>query len=120
MKGIVLFGHGARDIRWREPFDRLCSMWRDQHPDQPVATAFLELMEPTLTEAVKQMEVMGVSEVLVLPVFMGQGGHLRNDLPRLMEDCQKMFPDIRLSTTHAIGEDVAVLQAVIDLGARFI
>ena len=28
MKAIILFGHGARDARWREPFDRLATLWR--------------------------------------------------------------------------------------------
>ena len=41
MKAIILFGHGARDSRWREPFDRLAHLWRQQHPGTPVELAFL-------------------------------------------------------------------------------
>ena len=45
MKAIILFGHGARDSRWREPFDRLAGLWRDQNPNTPVELAFLEMMQ---------------------------------------------------------------------------
>jgi sirohydrochlorin cobaltochelatase len=40
--GIVLFGHGARDARWAEPFERLAAKLRASRGGQPVALAFLE------------------------------------------------------------------------------
>ena len=115
---IVLFGHGARDVRWREPFDRLVSMWKAQHPDVRVELAFLELMQPNLEEAITSLVAAGVVEVAVVPVFFGQGGHLRNDFPVLLQSCQAKFPQIGLSATHAVGEDLAVLQAIVDFAAK--
>ena len=118
MKGIILFGHGARDSRWREPFDRLVKLWQEQHPNTPVELAFLEMMQPSLEEAVSSLSVKGVTQITVVPVFFGQGVHLRNDFPVLLEACQKQYPNITLSATPAVGEDLAVLQAIVDFGAR--
>ena len=120
MKAIILFGHGARDSRWREPFDRLAALWRDQHPGTPVELAFLEMMQPSLEEAVAGLSTKGATDLVVVPVFFGQGGHLRNDFPVLLEECRGKFPDIRLSATPAVGEDLAVLQAIVDFSARSI
>jgi sirohydrochlorin cobaltochelatase len=118
MKSIILFGHGARDSRWREPFDRLASLWRAQHTQVRVELAFLELMQPTLEEVITSLVAAGATQVVVVPVFFGQGGHLRNDFPVLLSACQDKFPDLQLSSTSAVGEDEAVLQAIIDFGAR--
>ena len=118
MKAIILFGHGARDIRWREPFDCLASLWREQHSATTVELAFLEMMQPSLEVAVTSLVAMGATEIIVVPVFFGQGGRLRNDFPVLLEDCQKKFPSTSLSATQAVGEDLAVLQAIVDFGAR--
>lgn len=118
MKAIILFGHGARDARWREPFDRLAGLWRDQNPNTPVELAFLEMMQPSLGEAVAALVAKDADEIIVVPVFFGQGGHLRNDFPVLLESCQKQFPGIKLSATPAVGEDSAVLQAIVDFGTR--
>ena len=118
MKAIILFGHGARDSRWREPFERLATLWRSQHSAIPVELAFLEMMEPSLQTAVASLISKGIAEISVVPVFFGQGGHLRNDFPVLLADCQKQYPHIRLSATPAVGEDEAVLQAIVDFGAR--
>lgn len=117
-KAIVLFGHGARDIRWREPFDRLAVLWKAQYPNVLVGLAFLELMQPSLEEAIGSLVAAGAAEVVVVPVFFGQGGHLRNDFPVLLSACQEKFPQVSLSTMPAVGEDEAVLQAIIDFSAR--
>ena len=118
MKAIILFGHGARDSRWREPFDRLASLWREQHSETPVELAFLEMMQPSLEEAVASLVGGGATQITVVPVFFGQGGHLRNDFPVLLTACQEKFPQITLSATPAVGEDLAVLQAIVDFGAK--
>jgi len=118
MKAIILFGHGARDARWREPFDRLADLWRSQHSGTPVELAFLEMMQPSLEEAVASLSASGATQITVVPVFFGQGGHLRNDFPVLLQSCQAQFPQIALSSTNAVGEDLAVLQAIVDFAAR--
>ena len=120
MKALILFGHGARDSRWREPFDRLVQLWQAQHPETLVQVAFLELMEPNLEGAIANLANAGAMDVVVVPVFFGQGGHLRNDFPVLLASCQEKFPKMNLSATPAVGEDLAVLQAIIDFGARFL
>jgi sirohydrochlorin cobaltochelatase len=118
MNAIILFGHGARDTRWREPFDRLADLWRTQHPSVQVELAFLEMMQPSLEEALARLVAKGASSVKVVPVFFGQGGHLRNDFPVLLDNCRKKFPQVALSATPAVGEDLNVLQAIVDFGAK--
>jgi sirohydrochlorin cobaltochelatase len=120
LKAIILFGHGARDSRWREPFDRLLALWRSQHGATPVELAFLEMMEPSLGIAVNNLIASGATDITVVPVFFGQGGHLRNDFPVLLDACRQQHLSIKLSATPAVGEDAAVLQAIIDFGARSI
>jgi sirohydrochlorin cobaltochelatase len=118
MQAIILFGHGARDARWREPFDRLIQLWRAQYASTAVELAFLEMMEPSLSQSIATLSAQGVTQIAVVPVFFGQGGHLRNDFPKLLEECRSQYPNIALSATPAVGEDEAVLQAIIDFGAK--
>ena len=118
MKAVILFGHGARDSRWREPFDRLAQLWCEQQPQTLVELAFLEMMQPSLDQAVEGLVQKGAKEIVVVPVFFGQGGHLRNDFPVLLEQCQQRHPTIQLSNTPAVGESPAVLQAIINFGVN--
>jgi sirohydrochlorin cobaltochelatase len=108
--GLILFAHGARDARWREPFDRLHTLVQGRH-DGPVALAFLELMTPDLTAAAQSLAAIGVTSALVVPVFLGTGGHLRKDLPALLSAAQDAS-GVRLAAVEAAGEDDQVLDAI--------
>ncbi|SAL09992.1 cobalamin (vitamin B12) biosynthesis CbiX protein [Caballeronia udeis] len=109
--GLILFGHGARDPRWAEPFERLATKLRALRPE-PVSLAFLELMTPDLPTAIEQLVAHGCDAVTVVPVFFGQGGHIRRDLPELLDRCRVMFPSLTLHCATAVGEDESVLNAV--------
>lgn len=109
---IILFGHGARDERWKEPFIKIKEIIQQGSPDQRVELAFLELMQPNLETAISDLVNSGVQAIKVVPVFLGQGGHIRKDFPALLEECRKKYPQINLSTQPAVGEDLGVLQAI--------
>ena len=112
--GLVLFGHGARDVRWREPFERLAEKVRAARGSDAgaVLLAFLELMEPDLPTAVGDLVSDGCSVVTVVPVFFGQGGHVRRDLPEVIERCRGVYPAVEIRCAVAVGEDEGVLDAV--------
>lgn len=111
-RALVLFAHGARDPGWAEPFQRLRKLAQAEMPDVLVALAFLELMTPTLPELVAQLIQSGCEDVTVVPVFLGQGGHVRRDLPLLAERLRSAHPQLTLKLAGAIGEDAEVLNAM--------
>ncbi|MCI3203917.1 MULTISPECIES: CbiX/SirB N-terminal domain-containing protein [Pandoraea] len=110
--GVVLFAHGSRDPRWAEPFERLRDQLIAQRPDANVSLAFLELMTPSLADAVDALVAQGSADITVVPVFLGQGGHVRRDLPVLVDACRAAHPGVTLRVSAAIGEDAAVIQAL--------
>ncbi|AYY59703.1 CbiX/SirB N-terminal domain-containing protein [Burkholderia multivorans] len=110
--GIVLFGHGARDPRWAEPFERLAARLRAAGSAAQVSLAFLELMTPSLDAAVAAQVAAGCTRVTVVPVFFGQGGHVRRDLPQLIDACRAAHPGVEIRCATAVGEDDGVLDAI--------
>ncbi|MXN74511.1 cobalamin biosynthesis protein CbiX [Burkholderia sp. 4701] len=112
MHGIVLFGHGARDPRWAEPFERLATRLRTAAPAATVSLAFLELMTPSLDTAVAAQVAAGCTRITVVPVFFGQGGHVRRDLPQLVDACRAAHPGVEIRCATAVGEDDGVLDAI--------
>jgi sirohydrochlorin cobaltochelatase len=111
-RALVLFAHGARDPRWAEPFEAVAGRIRRAAPSLPVRLAFLELMAPTLLDAVAELADSGIATIDVVPLFLGTGGHLRKDLPPLVEAAQAAHPGLVVRLHAAIGEDAAVLDAM--------
>jgi len=111
---IILFAHGARAASWAAPFERLRALTQARKPDVTVKLAFLELMTPRLPELVAQLAQEGVREVTVVPVFLGQGGHVLHDLPVMIEQLKADHPQLAIKVVEAIGENAGVLAAIAD------
>ena len=111
-RAIVLFAHGARDPRWAEPFQAVAARIRAADPHCAVALAFLELMSPSLGEAADGLIAGGARRIDIVPLFLGTGGHLRNDLPPLVEAVRTAHPEARVTLHAAIGEHAGVVAAM--------
>ncbi|RBA25480.1 sirohydrochlorin chelatase [Herminiimonas fonticola] len=111
-RALILFAHGARDPRWAEPFKRLQEIVQSQSPELTVALAFLELMSPRLPELVPELVASGVGDVTVVPVFLGQGGHVMRDLPLIIAELKAAHPAVSFKIAGAVGEDPQVLSAM--------
>ncbi len=111
-RALVLFAHGARAASWALPFQRLREITAAARPEVAVSLAFLELMTPSLPDEVAALAARGVREVTIVPVFLGQGGHLLRDLPALLERLRTDYPGVRFASVPAVGEDPGVLAAM--------
>lgn len=117
-RAIVLFAHGARDPRWAESFKRLQDRVQSRDPAIRVALGFLELMSPRLPELVDDLVPQGISHISIVPVFLGQGGHVMRDLPEIIEVLRQKYPDVEFRIATAVGEDESVLDAMADYCLR--
>ncbi len=111
-RALILFAHGARDVRWAAPFERLQQLVQSQQPDVTVGLAFLEFMSPRLPDLVGQLAKKGCASITLVPVFLGQGGHVLRDLPVLLDELRQVHPEVTIRTVDAVGEDSGVLEAI--------
>jgi len=111
-QGLILFAHGARDPRWAAPFEAVAGKVRAAQPGVMLRLAYLEFMSPGLAEAGAELAAAGCSTVQVLPMFLGAGGHVRRDLPLLMDTLRAAHPTVLFTLHGAIGELDSVADAM--------
>ena len=111
---IVLFAHGARDRRWAQPFRKIQRSIKAKQPGTVVELAFLEIMEPPLDKAVARLVKAGHKRITVAPLFMAQGGHLKNDLPKILDAIRAGHRGAEITLLPAIGDVDAILDAIAD------
>lgn len=114
----MLFAHGAREPAWATPFRRIQGRLRSRSPATTVELAFLELIQPSLPEVAAQLVARGVGRVTVVPLFLAQGGHLKEDLPRILADIRRAHPSLEIETSPAIGDSEALTDAIADWALR--
>ena len=115
--GIVLFAHGSRDPQWAQPFEKLASALAAKVPAQ-VSLAYLELMQPSLADAIAALAAAGATSIRVVPVFLGQGGHTKEDLPKLVAAARASHRGVEIALEAPIGEQASVIEAIAAAIAR--
>jgi len=108
--GVVLFAHGSRDLRWREPVEAVAALAARLDPAVQVRCAYLELAAPDLRTAVDDLARDGVQSLDLLPLFLGVGKHLREDLPRLLAELRSAHPAVTITLRPAVGEMPEVME----------
>lgn len=105
---MVLFAHGARDPEWARPVEAVANLVRERFPDRRVEVAFLEFMKPTLSESIAQVLAIGSStadiRIHILPFFIAQGGHLRKELPEMLDALRQQYPGQVFNLLPPLGE----------------
>ena len=110
--GLILFAHGARDPRWALPFEAVAERVRATNPGAVVRLAFLEFMAPDIASAAAELAAAGCQTVSVVPLFLGAGGHIRKDLPVLMDTLRERHAGVRFTLHPVVGETAVVIEAM--------
>ena len=105
-QGIVLFAHGSRDPEWARPFQRIAEIVGRAAPHCAVRLAYLEIMRPSLEEAVAALGEPGWHDEAQ------QRSHLKEDLPRLVAAVRGDYPGVEISLEPAIGEQPRIIEAI--------
>jgi sirohydrochlorin cobaltochelatase len=107
-QGIVLVAHGSRDPGWSRPFERLAAALEKKLPAVAVALCYLE-HGPSLEEALLALVAKGVGAIRVVPVFLGAGGHVKQDIPKLVAAAN---PGVPVTVDSPIGEQDQLIEAI--------
>ncbi len=124
MKAIVLFAHGSRDPLWHKPIQsvaervaaQLASTASTDSLDESIVVtcAYLELSTPSLFDEVQRLVEQGCQQIRLVPLFLGVGKHVREDLPQMLAELAAQHPLVVFEPLPAVGEHPDLL----DLMAR--
>ncbi|MDR7376879.1 sirohydrochlorin cobaltochelatase [Rhodoferax ferrireducens] len=104
-RGIILFAHGSRDPLWRLPMEAVAAQVAATDPQVQVLCAYLELTQPDLPSAARQLVEQGAQQLTVVPLFLGVGKHVREDLPQLMDGLRQAHPGVEIVLQPSVGEN---------------
>jgi sirohydrochlorin cobaltochelatase len=115
---LVLFAHGARDPQWSVPFQRILADVQRRAPERVAMLAYLEFTQPDLPAAIADLVWRGHRSIRVVPLFLGPGGHLRREVPHLVDTARQAHPGVSIELMPPAGEDPGVTAALADYCLR--
>jgi sirohydrochlorin cobaltochelatase len=107
-QGLILVAHGSRDPEWSRPFERLTAVLEKKLPAVAIALCYLE-HGPSLEEALAALTAKGAGAIRVVPLFLGAGGHVKQDIPKLVAAAN---PGVPVTIDAPIGEQDRLIDAI--------
>ena len=79
-----------------------------------VESAFLQFSEINLEKGLDKLIEKGVDDIKVIPYFLFEGVHIREDIPREIEEYLETKSNIKISMGKTLGADKRLAQILID------
>jgi len=105
MKALLLLAHGSRSKQSNTEVVNLANKLRNKCSEQYkiIQPAFLELSAPLIPEGIKMCVDDGATSILVLPYFLNSGRHVLEDIPNIINETEKLYPEVTIIIASHIG-----------------
>ena len=92
---IIVFAHGSSVA---EANRQVAALAREvsRRAGCPARCAFLDVAQPDLAAAIAGSVSSGARRIVVVPYFLTMGMHVRDDIPRVVEQQQRLFPNVEI------------------------
>ena len=104
MRAILLIDHGSVKPEANHMVSCMANLL--QHmvgPDVIVRHSHMELAEPSIARGFAECVHAGATEVIAFPYMLSPGKHVTRDVPRLVGEAAREFPDVAFRVTGAFG-----------------
>ena len=100
---VLLIGHGTRRAAGVAEFRVLADQLQQALPDRTCLAGFLELVEPDLPAALEQLRQQGFRRITALPALLLAAGHVKNDIPAILNAFQIEHPEMSITFGADLG-----------------
>ena len=113
--GIMVCGHGSRDEGAVAEFAQVAEGLRKLMPDMPVEYGYLEFATPIIRDGLDKLREQGVNRVLAVPGMLFAAGHVKNDIPSVLNTYAAKHDGFTIELGKELGIDPKMIRAA---GAR--
>ena len=112
--GVMICGHGSRDVNAVEEFDAVARGLRERLPQYQVESGFLEFATPIIRDGLDKLHEAGHDLVLAVPGMLFAAGHAKNDIPSVLRTYEAGHPGMEIRYARELGIDPKMLKAAGD------
>ena len=115
---LLVIGHGSRSQDAVTVFEKIVDLMRSKSDYSHVKGAHMELAEPGVAPVVEDLVALGVKDIVVVPYFLYEGMHYKNDIPEILEELSERFPAINFKLAKPIGYEPLLVDVLLQRAAE--
>jgi len=105
MNTLIILAHGSRreesNLEIKTLAEQVKALAGTEY--DLVEYAYLELIEPSLPQAIDNSINNGASNITVLPYFLNSGNHVKRDIPEMIKTAEEKYPTCLFKVSACIG-----------------
>jgi sirohydrochlorin cobaltochelatase len=109
--GVMVCGHGSRDVEAVSEFESVARGIRQRLPQYEVESGFLEFARPVIRDGLDRLRVAGHDRILAIPGMLFAAGHAKNDIPSVLNTYQAQYPQVTIDYGRELAIDSKLLAA---------
>lgn len=105
MNALLIVAHGSRRKESNEEVRCLATQIKENSGSafDRVESAFLEISNPRIGDAIADLVEAGSTKITVFPYFLAAGTHVMNDIPKQIAQEKKNHPQVSFKVLPHLG-----------------
>jgi len=117
MEKIIIAGHGSpRDEA--NNIEQIAALLHSMiHPGcsgKCVMAAYLQFAQPDIMQAITECVKDGTKKLIIHPYFLSSGMHVTKDIPEIIKEAEKRYPEVEFIYTEPVGVHNKMAQVVLE------
>ncbi len=116
-ESILLMGHGSpkKDANKLDHVAKMLhGMLHAECTDDCVRVAYLQFAEPGIMDAIGECARGGAKKIILHPFFLSAGMHVTRDIPEMIEEARRIYPEVEFIYTEPLGTHEKLAQIVVE------
>ncbi|MEF9952862.1 MAG: CbiX/SirB N-terminal domain-containing protein [Clostridium sp.] len=105
MKGVLLLAHGSREAATEITMESITGYVKEELSLNNVVCAYLQFSHKTLEWGINTLIEKGAKDISVVPYFLFEGVHIKEDIPQEINNILKHHSDIKVTLGSTLGDD---------------
>ncbi len=106
--------HGSREGDTEKTMQKITEYVRQGLEGALVEEAYLQFRDRNLEKGLESLIQKGVTDISVIPYFLFEGVHIKEDIPAELEEFKALHPGVKITMGKTLGADRRLADIIVD------
>ncbi|AFK87642.1 MULTISPECIES: sirohydrochlorin chelatase [Thermoanaerobacterium] len=112
-RGLLIVAHGSRANEAKNVVIEIVNKIQSLNKYKSVKAGFMEFDFPDIPLSIKQFVEEGIFDIIVAPLFLFEGMHIKVDIPSILKKEAEKYPGISIKFARPIGYDDRIIDILL-------
>lgn len=114
MKAVLVLAHGSREKNTEKTLEMVVEGVRKKIDIGLISEAYLQFSEKNMEAGIQDLMAKGAKEITIVPYFLFEGVHIREDIPSEIDGLKQKYPNIKIHFGKILGNDERLIDILVD------